>query len=94
MKRLLEAENQLGIANEQTVDHKKRLAEADQAKNIAEWARDEALRAKTEAKYARTEAETSRDKAENEAYDLGVADTQAILKAQIPKVCQLYCSQV
>ena len=23
-----------------------------------------------------------------------MADTQAILKAQIPKVCQLYCSQV
>ena len=33
-------------------------------------------------------------KAEEEAYDLGVAETQATLKAQIPGVCRLYCSQV
>ena len=32
--------------------------------------------------------------AEDEAYDAGVADTQATLKAQIPKVCKLYYSQV
>ncbi|XP_030940202.1 ensconsin-like [Quercus lobata] len=86
-KRLLEAEDQLGIAKKQIIDLKKRLTEADQAKNVAEWARDEALRAKTE-------AETSKDKVEEEAYDSGVADTQAILKAQIPGVCRLYCSQV
>ena len=37
-----------------------------------------------EAEFAKTEAETSKDKAEEEAYDGGVADTQAVLKAQIP----------
>lgn len=52
------------------------------------------MKAKTEAEFSRTEAETSKDKAEEEAYDMGVADTQAILKAQIPGVCRLYCSQV
>ena len=52
------------------------------------------MRAKTEAKFAKTEAETSKDKAKDEAYDAGVADTQATLKAQIPGVCRLYCSQV
>ena len=52
------------------------------------------MRAKTEAEFANTEAETSKDKAEEEAYDAGVAETQAILKAQIPGVCRLYCSQV
>ena len=42
---------------------------------------DEAVRAKTETKFAKTKAETSKDKAEEEAYDAGVAETQAILKA-------------
>ena len=73
---------------------KKKLAEAEGAKNIADWARDEALRAKEEAVFARTEAECSKEKAEEEAYDLGVAETQAALKAQVPGVCRLYCSQV
>ena len=52
------------------------------------------MRAKTEAEFAKMEAETSKDKVEEEAYDAGVADTQATLKAQIPGVCRLYCSQV
>ena len=47
-----------------------------------------------EAEFAKTEAETSKDKTEEEAYDARVADTQAILKAQIPGVCRLYYSQV
>ena len=46
-----------------------------------EWARDEALRAKTEVEFARIKAESSKEKAEEEAYDLGVAETQATLKA-------------
>ena len=44
--------------------------------------------------FARTEAECSKEKAEEEAYDLGVAETQAILKAHFPRVCRLCCSQV
>jgi len=86
-RRLLDAEDQLKIANEQIIDLKKKLAKA-------EWAKDEALRAKAEAEFARTEAESSKEKAKEEAYDLGVAETQATLKAQVPKVCRLYCSQV
>ena len=52
------------------------------------------MRAKTETEFAKMEAETSKDKVEEEAYDARVADTQATLKAQIPSVCRLYCSQV
>ena len=52
------------------------------------------MRAKKKAKFAKTKAETSRDKVEDEAYDTGVADTQATFRAQIPGVCKLYCSQV
>ena len=82
------------IAKEQINDLKKKLIEAENAKSVAEWTRDEAVRAKIEAEFAKTEAETSKDKAKEEAYDAGVAKTQAIFKAQIPGVCRLYCSQV
>ena len=73
---------------------KKKLAEAEGAKNVAEWAKDEALRAKEKAVFARVEAESSKEKAEEEAYDLGMAETQATLKAQVLGVCRLYYSQV
>ena len=73
---------------------KKNLAEAKGAKNAAEWAKDEALRAKEEAVFAKAKAESSKEKAGEEAYDLGMAETQATLKAQVPGVCKLYCSQV
>ena len=59
---------------------KKKLAEAEGAKNIADWARDEALRAKEEAEFARTEVECSKE----EVYDSGVVETQVALKAQVP----------
>ena len=93
-RRLLEAEEQLQIAKEQIIDLKKKLVEAEGAKNVAIRARDEALRAKEEAKFARTKAECSKEKAEEEAYDSRVAETQAVLKAQVLGVCRLYCSQV
>ena len=82
------------IAKEQISDLKKKLIEADNAKGMAEFARNEAVRAKTEAEFARTEAETAKDKAEEKGYEAGVAETQAHLKAQILGVCRLYCSQV
>ena len=69
------------IANKQITYLKNKLAEAKGAKNVTEWARDEALRAKAEAKFPKTEAESSKEKAEEEAYDLGMAETQATLKA-------------
>ena len=93
MRRLLAAEEQLEITKEQISDLKKKLIETNNAKGVAEFARDEAVRAKTEAEFARTEAETAKDKAEEEGYEAGVAETQAHLKAQIPGVCRLYCSQ-
>ena len=52
------------------------------------------MKAKEEVEFARTEAECSKEKAEEEAYDSGVAETEAALKAQVPGVCRLYCSQV
>ena len=72
---LLNAEDQLKIAKEQIIVLKKKLAKAEGAKNVAEWAREEALKAKEEAVFARGEVESSKEKAEEEAYDLGVAET-------------------
>ena len=48
---LLEAKDQLRIAKKQIVDLKKKLVEAEGAKNVAEWAKDEALRAKEKAEF-------------------------------------------
>ena len=93
-RHLLEAEAQLQIAKKKIVDLKKKLIKAEGAKNVAEWARDEALRAKEEVVFVRVEAKCSKEKAEEEAYDSGVAETEAALKAQVPGVCRLYCSQV
>ena len=93
-KRLLEADDQLQIAKELVKVLNKRLAMAEHDKGVAEYARDEAIRAKQEAKFARNEAEAAKETAEDEGYNAGVAETQAILKAQIPGVCRLYCSQV
>ena len=69
------------IAKEQIIDLKKELIMADNAKGVAEFTKDEALRAKQQAEFARTEAEAARDKAEEEGYEAGVAETQALLKA-------------
>ena len=93
-RRLLDAEDQLQIAKKQIGDLKKKLIMAENAKGVAEFARDEAVRAKQEAEFARNEAEAARDKAEEEGYETSMAKTQASLKAQIPGVCRLYCSQV
>ena len=71
---------------------KKKLIMAENAKSVAEFARDKAVRAKQEAEFARNEAKAARDKAKEEGYETRMAETQASLKAQIPGVCKLYCS--
>ena len=48
---------------------------------MAIWARDEAVRANEEVEFTRTEAESSKEKDEEEAYDAGVAEIEAALKA-------------
>ena len=82
------------IAKEQISDLKKKLIMAENAKVVAEFAQDEAVRAKQEAEFARNETEAARDKAEEEGYETGMAEIQTSLKAQIPGVCKLYYSQV
>ena len=87
-------EEQLKIATELIADLKKKVADAEGAKNVAEWAREEALRGKAEADFGRVEAQASKEEAEEAAYAARVAETEAALRAQVPGVCRLYCSQV
>ena len=70
----------------------KQLAAAVHDKGVAEYAREEALRAKQEAEFARNEAEAAKEMAEDDGYNMGVAETQATLKAQILGVCRFCCS--
>ena len=91
-KRVLEAEDQLRIAKDLIEGLNKQLAAAVHDKGVAEYTRKEALRAKQEAEFARNEAEAAKETAEDDGYNMGVAETQATLKAQIPGVCRFYCS--
>ena len=80
-KCVLEAKDQLRIAKELIEGLNKQLAAAEHDKRVAEYTRDEALRAKKEAEFARNEAEIAKETAEDDGYNAGVTETQAILKA-------------
>ena len=91
-KRVLEAEDQLRIAKDLIEGLNKQLAVAVHDKGVAKYAREEALRAKQEAEFARNEAEAAKETTEDDGYNMGVVETQATLKAQIPGVCRFCCS--
>ena len=60
----------------------------------AELERDKRINAAQTLKNSEANLAKARDKAKEEGYEAGVAETQASFKAQIPRVCRLYCSQV
>ena len=41
----------------------------------------------------RVEAEKARDEAEQKGYDLGVAEIEETLRAEVPAVCRIYWAQ-
>ena len=65
---------------------KKKLEETQRLKDQAEVSKAEAVK-------ARIEAEKARDEVEQKGYDLGVAETEENLRAEIPAVCRIYCTQ-
>ena len=65
---------------------KKQLEEAQKL-------RDHAEKAKVEAEKAKAQAERERDEAEQYGYDVGVAEIEDALKAEVPTVCCAYCIQ-
>ena len=59
---------------------KKKLEEVEKAKVLTKEARDEAVKAK--------------DAVEQHEYDVGVAEIEDTLRAEVPAVCRTYCALV
>ena len=62
------------------------MEEANRLKDLAEKAR-------LQAKEDKLKAEKERDEAEQHDYDVGVAETEDALRAEVPAVCHAYCAQ-
>ena len=65
---------------------KQQLKEAKKLKFQAE-------KAKIQAEEDKVRAEKERDEAEQHGYDVGVAETEDALRAEVPAVCHAYCTQ-
>ena len=52
-----------------------------------------AEKAKLQAEEDKVKAEKERDEAEQHGYDVGVAETEDTLRAEVPIVCRAYCAQ-
>ena len=81
-----EANDQLAASKEQVLTLRKQLKETQRL-------RDQAEKARAEAEKAKAEAERVRDEVEQHGYDVGVAETEDALRAEVLAVCQAYCAQ-
>ena len=80
-------------ANDQLVASKEQLAALKKQLEEAQRLRDQAEKAKVEAKKAKAQAKRERDEVEQHGYDIGVAETEDALRAEVPAVCRAYCTQ-
>ena len=85
-KLVVEVKGQLVTAKEQIATLRQQLEEANQLKALAEKAR-------AQAEEDKLKAEKERDEAEQHGYDVGVAETEDTLRAEVPAVCRAYCAQ-
>ena len=74
------------IAKEQIATLRQQLEEANKLKALVE-------NAKAQAEENKLKAEKERDEAEQHGYDVGVAETEDTLRAEVPAVCRAYCAQ-
>ena len=81
-----EASDQLAGSKEQLATLKKQLEETQRL-------RDQAEKARVEAEEAKAKAEREKDEAEQHGYDVGVAEIEDALRAEVPAVCRAYCTQ-
>ena len=82
-KLVVEVKGQLVTAKEQIATLRQQLEEANQLKSLAE-------KAKVQAEEDKLKAEKERDEAEQHGYDVGVAETEDALRAEVPVVCRTY----
>ena len=73
-------------AKEQIATLRQQLEEANKLKALAD-------KAKMQAEEDKLKAEKERDEAEQHGYDVGVAETEDALRAEVPAVCRAYCAQ-
>ena len=81
-----EIKRQLVAAKEQIAALKQQLEEANRLKDLAEKAR-------LQAEEDKTKTEKERDEAEQHSYDVGIAETEDALRAEVPAICRAYCAQ-
>ena len=81
-----EAKGQLVASKEQVAALKLQLEEAIKLKDLAK-------KAKMQAEEDKVKAEKEKDEAEQHGYDVGVAETEDALRAEVPAVCRAYCAQ-
>ena len=62
------------------------MEEANKLKDLVE-------KAKLQAEDDKVKAENERDEAEQHGYNVGVAETEDALRAEVPAVCRAYCAQ-
>ena len=79
--------------NDQLVASKKQLAALKKQLEEAQKLRDQAKKAKVEAEKAKAQAEREKDETEKHGYDVGVAETEDALRAEVPAVYRAYCTQ-
>ena len=80
-------------ANEQLASSKEQIAALRKKLEEAQKLQEQTQRLKNEAEKAKMEAEKARDEVEQQGYDLGVAETKETLKAEVPAVCHINCTQ-
>ena len=73
-------------AKEQIAALRQQLEEANRLKDLTEKAR-------LQAEEDKIKAEKERDEAEQHGYDVGVAETEDALRAEVPAVCRAYYAQ-
>ena len=83
---MCEANAELKKAQEQVLVLKKHSEETQKLRERAEKSREEAEKAKTEAERAMNEAE-------QRGYEVGIAETEETLRAEVPAVCRIYCAK-
>ena len=80
-------------ANDQLTTSKEQLATLMKQLEEAQRLRDQVEKAKAEAEKAKAEAEKEKDEAEQHGYDVGIVETEAALRAEVPAMCRAYYAQ-
>ena len=69
------------------------MATLKQQLEEAKKLKDQAEKARMQVEEDKAKVEKERDKAEQHGYDVGVAETEDTLRAEVPAVCRAYCTQ-